>query len=344
MEVAEADDTRSWALELPKAKAKKRKKKSVKLPELVAEAADGVDEGVDDSDSRPSSSPYLSKSVRVYFGQNADAFTVPEAILGQRSKLSPARDAWGISASSLDLADVPHELGHVFVHHLFTGTYQCLKPTGPSAHDRRVEELTTSIKVYVAARKYGLHTLVQQAQDEMKRLGKQVPVPTIFRAARDAYPNPSINDTWFIRFLKKRSRALLTDRAAFEKVGFRPGVGGSMSIAEILLESAVESLAAGAAHPAQTSGSTAAEEPQVPAEPLAVTAECVAASDPDCPAVEAYRVPEDFEADGQVREESNGQAPEDDCPASGSKEDGDRVFPETMSIEGEERQCTEGQS
>ncbi|KAK2600239.1 hypothetical protein QQS21_005035 [Conoideocrella luteorostrata] len=150
----------------------------------------------------------------------------------------PAQTYNSTASSVLRLKSISPEAGHVLVHHLFTGTYQCLKPLGLSPCDKIIAEYTTSIQVYIAAREHDLDTLIDQAKDEIARLGATLDLTAIFRAVKSAYPSPRTDDAWFISYLKTRSKVLLTG----EDLGFWHGVGGSMSVAEIFLESILESL------------------------------------------------------------------------------------------------------
>ncbi|KAH6952353.1 hypothetical protein BKA56DRAFT_242692 [Ilyonectria sp. MPI-CAGE-AT-0026] len=40
------------------------------------------------------------------------------------------------------------DAGHVMVHFLHTGTYQCLRPKGQSPQDKRAAEFTTNVRVF----------------------------------------------------------------------------------------------------------------------------------------------------------------------------------------------------
>jgi hypothetical protein len=57
---------------------------------------------------------------------------VPSPILKKCSRLA---SLWSPFSMNLSLENVSQGVGHVLVHHLFTGTYQSLKPKGESRYE-----------------------------------------------------------------------------------------------------------------------------------------------------------------------------------------------------------------
>jgi hypothetical protein len=93
---------------------------------------------------------------------------------------------------SMSLENVSKDVGHVLVHHLFTGTYQSLKPQGESRYERLVNEFSTSIQVYAFARAYELQALGELAKSEVDKLSAELPVAVVLNLVQDAYPNPHV--------------------------------------------------------------------------------------------------------------------------------------------------------
>ncbi|PHH92665.1 hypothetical protein CDD83_6269 [Cordyceps sp. RAO-2017] len=248
------------------------KKKDAKLQDMQSAIGD-LD--VDDTDSRPEASPYTGKYINVSFGNDGTAFKVPESLLLRGSKLLPGLGInkdyeYGCGSYNRRLDGVPQGIDHVLVHHLFTGAYQCLKPTGPTPRDKEIAEYTTAIQYYVTARAYELNTLAEQAQSEIERIGARLDLHTIFRAAEKAYPNPCMDDAWFINYLKARSKALMTDQAARQNMGFRHDTQGTISVAAIFLESVVESLSSNTHLPPVASRESVVQETGACVGPLSV--------------------------------------------------------------------------
>ncbi|KAM6514610.1 hypothetical protein FSOLCH5_008851 [Fusarium solani] len=78
------------------------------------------------------------------------------------------------------------ETGHVLIHFLICGVYQCLRPQGDSLEERRVSEFRTALDVYVAAESLQLPRLRDLARREITRLGDNLSLPSIISAIEDS--------------------------------------------------------------------------------------------------------------------------------------------------------------
>jgi hypothetical protein len=67
----------------------------------------------------------------------------------------------------------------------------------------------SSLGAYVAGRAFALPALETAARTRVEHLGKDQPVPDRLGAAREAYPDPREDDTWFLDYLKAGIRAQL---------------------------------------------------------------------------------------------------------------------------------------
>ncbi|PNP56870.1 hypothetical protein THARTR1_03105 [Trichoderma harzianum] len=136
---------------------------------------------------------------------------------------------------------MPHEVAHVVVHYLFTDTYQCLRPKGSSLNEKLIAEFLTSIRVYVVARDYKLPLLEELAQAEITRLGSGFRIPLVFDLVQEAYPHPSLDDTWLRQYLKSRLSILFTDPK--ELLEWDPAIEPkTTTISDILLKNILELL------------------------------------------------------------------------------------------------------
>ncbi|KAL7800058.1 hypothetical protein V8C37DRAFT_363904 [Trichoderma ceciliae] len=186
-------------------------------------------------DKRPEISPYAVPSIGLCF-QGDITLYVPIHLLAQSHKLESMH-----LQDALQFVDVSPDIGHVLIHYLFTGTYQCLKPKNGSLQEKVATEFITSVGVYNAAQAYALLPLVELAKAEIERLGNRLRAPLVFDLMRDAYPNPSTDDLWLNGYLKARLSLFLKSSPG-SLVGEITGERKSMSISEILFESMFELL------------------------------------------------------------------------------------------------------
>lgn len=179
-------------------------------------------------------SPYAAPSAVLQL-QDASRLYVPAHLLVKSPKLS-SPDENGIYH-----LDMPHEVAHVVVHYLFTDTYQCLRPKGSSQNEKLIAEFLTSIRVYIVARDYKLPLLEELAQAEIIRLGSGFRIPLVFDLVQEAYPHPSLDDTWLRQYLKSRLSILFTDPK--ELLEWDPALEPkTTTISDILLKNILELL------------------------------------------------------------------------------------------------------
>ncbi|KAH8768399.1 hypothetical protein F5883DRAFT_554504 [Diaporthe sp. PMI_573] len=154
-------------------------------------------------------SPYSASSITLCCKGGA-RYSVPSPLLRKHSKLGALCSSF---STALFLENVSQDVGHVLVHYLFTDTYQCLRPKGQSEFERLVAECTTSIRVYAFARGHGLQSLEELAKSEVDRLGAGLPISLVLNLIQEAYPNPSVDDTWINSYFKARLRSLFQNPA-----------------------------------------------------------------------------------------------------------------------------------
>ncbi|KAL9563601.1 hypothetical protein ACKAV7_012269 [Fusarium commune] len=90
----------------------------------------------------------------------------------------------------------PYASGHVIIHYLVTGTYQCLQSQEEEEGEEKKfsAELATAIRVYVAADSLSLPALREMARGEIFRLGEWLSLLTLIKVMEeaalsfDAYP------------------------------------------------------------------------------------------------------------------------------------------------------------
>ncbi|UPL04233.1 hypothetical protein LCI18_015167 [Fusarium solani-melongenae] len=136
-----------------------------------------------EKDTRPERSPYASELCTISFG-DGKSLHVPRGLLCKvdhlfsGSKVAPAYKSCFYEMSS--------KTGHVLIHFLISGVYQCLRPQGDSLEERRVSEFKTALDVYAAAESLQLPRLRDLARQEITRLGDNLTLPSIISAIEDS--------------------------------------------------------------------------------------------------------------------------------------------------------------
>jgi hypothetical protein len=131
--------------------------------------------------------------------------------------------------------DITQDAMHVLVHHLFTHTYQCLKPKGSSKSEQFGVEFLTAVRVYTFARNYGMPSLEELAKVEMTRLSQELHFSVVLSLVQSAYPDPSVEDHWLSDFFKSSLTSLLHNHV--ESASRVPETKGkTFSVSELLLK------------------------------------------------------------------------------------------------------------
>lgn len=143
-----------------------------------------------------------------------DPYSVPIDMLRQCPKIYSllGTSLWN---ERVYLEDISESVGHVIIHFLHTGIYQCLQPEECSPREKQIVELGTSVRVYVAARAYGLPVLAKLASLEAEILSDDLDFSTILEVLEEAYPRPHVDDAWISEYLKSRIGVLLSQPRAF---------------------------------------------------------------------------------------------------------------------------------
>ncbi|KAI1408009.1 hypothetical protein F5Y13DRAFT_205209 [Hypoxylon sp. FL1857] len=169
-------------------------------------------------DTRPDTSPYTGPHATLHF-KDGPPLSVPTALLSKYPKLSSRCEA----DLSLHLGDIPGDSGHVLVHHILAGMYQCLKPKGSSASEKCAAEFATSL-----------------AKAEIERLGRNLQATQLLDTIMDAHPILRSDDIWFHDYLKSVVKSLIKSPPVTLKNGTLEHSSRTVSLASILLKSIIE--------------------------------------------------------------------------------------------------------
>ncbi|KAH7007581.1 hypothetical protein EDB80DRAFT_718868 [Ilyonectria destructans] len=188
----------------------------------------------DDGDSRPATSPYGGTLSQLYFKGQGPLY-VPNGLL----QGSPAfADRHG-GNNIIEIGDVSLDAGHVMVHFLYKGKYQCLKPKGETAQKKRTAEFATSLRVYSAARDYRLPLLRNQATRQIQRLGDGLSLPCMLDVLHDEHPNLCDEDDWLETYLTSRTRSELDNLDRSRAETLLAEIGCTTTINRVLLKAVV---------------------------------------------------------------------------------------------------------
>ncbi|RSM15780.1 hypothetical protein CDV31_004881 [Fusarium ambrosium] len=136
-----------------------------------------------EKDTRPTNSPYASEPCAIEFG-DGKSLHIPRELLDPIGNV-----AWLLFADpefKPRLGAISSETGHVLIHFLICGVYQCLRPQGDSLEERRVSEFRTALDVYVAAESLPLPPLRDLARHEITRVGDNLSLPSIISAIEES--------------------------------------------------------------------------------------------------------------------------------------------------------------
>lgn len=136
---------------------------------------------------------------------------------------------------TLRLTRVPSGAGHVLVHYLYTGTYECLSPKGASYDERYTTEFATAIRVYTVARDYGLPELESLARAEVEKLGDRMHAMQVLDVLRNTFPSTSADDIWLQTYLKSVVRKSIDSPLLF-LASPSDGAGHTLSFPNALLK------------------------------------------------------------------------------------------------------------
>lgn len=179
----------------------------------------------DISHNRPKPSPYLSRFIKVRFGNSSDEYMVPEDLIRTYHKLSSCLDAISTS-DALDLQEADSQVGHTFVHFLYSRTYEFLDHNDLPTVATRVEEFEQGILVFSAATIYDIPELAQFAKDEVGKAAVGLGLSRVIKHARKHFDSIPRWNKWLLNFVKSlMEERLEKDANTFLKGNFFEGFG-----------------------------------------------------------------------------------------------------------------------
>lgn len=126
--------------------------------------------------------------------------------------------------SRITLSDIDEDIGHTFVHFIYTREYETLKPTpNPGIHDLP-REFRRSVQVYRAAMVYEIHGLEVLAKKYIQILGESIPIFDVLEATRMIFSKLPDNGIWLREYIyTKLKKAFVLDETIFTCGGIYQG-------------------------------------------------------------------------------------------------------------------------
>ncbi|KAI8717213.1 hypothetical protein NCS52_00796400 [Fusarium sp. LHS14.1] len=137
-----------------------------------------------EKDNRPEHSPYASETCAVAF-RDGEKLYIPREYLNQVEQISRYLVRGGTRPGAR-FNHITSATGHVLLHFLVCGVYQCLRPEGDTLEKRRTSEFKTALDVYLAADSLHLPRLRDLARREIARVGDTLSLPSIMSAFEDS--------------------------------------------------------------------------------------------------------------------------------------------------------------
>ncbi|KAK7419188.1 hypothetical protein QQZ08_010955 [Neonectria magnoliae] len=162
----------------------------------------------DEDGAGPEISPYASPLLRVSF-QDGKPLQIPEQLLKKYPDLlADIEDRhYQYEPTFLPLSS---NVGHVLVHFVYTGKYQCLRPKGAPVGQRSASELAIALKVCSLAEEYYMPSLGRLAQAEVCTLGNDLSLSSLISIIEKG-DCISIHNTWVAGYMKLRVKSFCRD-------------------------------------------------------------------------------------------------------------------------------------
>lgn len=134
------------------------------------------------------------------------------------------------------LPKVDEDVGHTFIHYLYTGDYQTLKPSPTCDMPRGTIEYSRSILAYHAALSCGLDGLADHARKYIQTFDKDIHIFDIIALGRKNFPRIT-EDVWFSEHLSAKIIAgFEADEQIFQREEFLEGFGKALDFDKFLVK------------------------------------------------------------------------------------------------------------
>ncbi|KAJ9271888.1 hypothetical protein DTO212C5_1969 [Paecilomyces variotii] len=209
-------------------KSSKKAKRATSVSEEPIQTPNGAPEDI----IEPETSPYLTEDIKLIIGPSQHGWTVHRHFVEQSPVLkstlgSSMRTSYYPSTPlSINLTGVDVEIAHTFIHYLYTGEYQTLRPRGWIGPEE-LGEYKWSVLSFCAAKIYELPGLEDHARAQMELVDQYVPIDMILELAREVYRQLPIDDNeWYSLHLREKLKeAFEQDEDLFSQDYFTEDLG-----------------------------------------------------------------------------------------------------------------------
>ncbi|KAL4749328.1 hypothetical protein BDW72DRAFT_194956 [Aspergillus terricola var. indicus] len=186
--------------------------------------------------NQPESSPYEHPIATVVIG--AKSYRIPVYYIRGIPRITAILE-WS-TIDDIELADVDEDIGHTFVHFLYTGQYETL-----NSKCDRVREYRRSVLAYQAARRYGLLELEAVARKYIEHFGLSMQLEDILDTAQKVFRDLPYDEVWYRSYLREYFvQSFREDMHFFHRKELTRSIGVSTRFDRTIMELTVEVLSA----------------------------------------------------------------------------------------------------
>jgi hypothetical protein len=121
--------------------------------------------------------------------------------------------------------ELDEDIGHTFIHYLYTGDYQTLKPSSTRGMPVHTIGYSRSVLAYHVGRQYGLDGLADHGRKYIQIFDRDVQISDIIAVGRKYFPRIT-EDPWFSQYLTSKIMAIFeTKEGIFQQEEFYHGFG-----------------------------------------------------------------------------------------------------------------------
>lgn len=140
---------------------------------------------------------------------------------------------------TLTLSDVNEDIGHTFIHILYTGNLETVKIPSDYDQPKRTREYTRGVLTYRAAMTHGLSKLEDLAKQYMAKMDPNITIFEIISLAQENFPVIA-DDDWYSDYLTARIlSAFDADDGVFQQEALFKNFGNSAEFDKFLAKTMV---------------------------------------------------------------------------------------------------------
>ena len=167
-------------------------------------------------------------------GRSMKRYTVPMNIVNRAPSLQWHQN--GLGSRVVRLPEINEDVGHTFIHYLYTGDYQTLKSSTTCDMPRRAIEYSRSVLAYHAALSCGLDRLADYSREYIQTFDKDICIFVIIALGQKDFPRIT-EDAWFSEYLTAKTMAgFEADKQMFQREEFLEGFGKAPDFGKFLVK------------------------------------------------------------------------------------------------------------